>query len=559
MLNNNDNNHLLYIENEIDNIYMNLLVVIGENSDKIDLRELKNSICEKYKFFNKIPVTIVFIGAGKSGKSSVLSNTLNSLRDKQFKEMNFSSLNLKNRLIIYENSEDEYFNVVRKKNKEIIINDDCLDEEKLNKLFEELNLNNGDYEYDEIIVKIPHINVAFQILDTPYLNEYTISIIESCLAQTSIPVFVLVNSINLETKFNEKYFDLLKNLFNKFHDSYYYLVLTKVDLLENKIKSENEKEKNIDLFSSYIKSFLNNLDKINFKFIGLTIFNNQSKNKEIYKNFMNFLIKFNYDNLAVLRFDYFKCLIKSTINGFSLSSSKKNNFSTSEIDDFKKKTDICTLEFEYKLNNFFEKIPILKKDIKILYPYWYNTLKKEMIQNDKKVLKNQYFNKSHFMTDHIELIKITFEGLFQDHVKKLILEVVPVITFSNKNIELCLDDLNKVITNYSIRNLVGIWTKKGAYSDIIVKLFKRVKENKSSVFEKCKKLFESSFKLKFSQIDNVNRTFELTKTFLNIIDRQLLNKREISIFGGKQLLNEHFNSNIDDAFLDQFKLIIKNI
>ena len=103
-------------KNDIDIIYLELLSVIGDSMDRVEIKDLKRDINEKYRFFQKIPMTIVFFGPHLSGKTSLLINTLNIIRDKGKSNIDLSFIcelqHVKSKLVIYENSDDFYFHLV---------------------------------------------------------------------------------------------------------------------------------------------------------------------------------------------------------------------------------------------------------------------------------------------------------------------------------------------------------------------------------------------------------------------------------------------------------------
>ena len=469
-----------------------------------------------------------------------------------------SQIDLKTKLVVYENAEDNYFHVIRKKSQEIQRTDKCNDDNTLKKLFYDIKNISEDEDFDELIIKLPYIPIAIQILDTPQLSDRTIAILQSFLVQTSIPIFVYVNSIVFEVKLSEKYYEILKNVINNYSECYYYVLFTKIDLLDFYFK--NSIEFQIDLFTFNLKNFLQNLEKIGLKLIGLSFVSNQKQDEDLYMYYINFLKDFNYTNLAVMRIDYFKCLLKSSINKFSLAfSKKKNSFNEKDREEnFNLKCEKFRVEFDQKLFNFFESLPTNKEEAKKNFTAWYKILKKNLKENYEHALKNKsYICRKNFMNDHIELVKPCFENLIKDKVKEFIISLIPTITL-NDFPDLCGEALQKVKNSYKFGSYIGLWTKNGVYSDIIVKLFKRIKENQSKVKVNCKDILNSSLKQKSLQLDNTKKNSDVVKSFLKIIDSQEFENRNINVYNTSSLLKNFINTK-HEKFLLKLNQILKNI
>ena len=547
-------------KNDIDIIYLELLSVIGDSMDRVEIKDLKRDINEKYRFFQKIPMTIVFFGPHLSGKTSLLINTLNIIRDKGKSNIDLSFIcelqHVKSKLVIYENSDDFYFHLVRKKDHHIVKTDKCTDNSTLINLIQNFNLETIDF--DELIFKLPHLSIQIQMLDTPLLSEITVTQIKSYLVNTSIPIFVYVSSIVFEVKLNDNYFELMRTFISKFEDCYFYMIFTKIDLLEYNINKYLEDQ--IDLFAFNLKCFLDNIEKINLKLIGLSLVSNKIKeDNQLFSKYIHFLKDFNYTNLAVMRLDYFKCLLKSCINKFSLSVSKKKISNVSEADTLKFKNENYKKVFDYKLAKFFEILPKNIDEVKKNYLGWFNILMKNLKENYEKTLKNNnYFNRKSFMKDHIELIKPCFESLLKDHIKILIGQIILKSTFPDDIQNLCSEALQKVKTSYKLGSYLGIWTKEGVYEDIIMKLFKRIRENWSIVTTNCVKFFESTINLMAKHLENSRKISDLVQNFLKVVESYEHSKTKIIVYNTRVLLTEYLNTKRDD-FSVRLSQIVKNI
>ena len=147
MLNNIEKLKVNYNKNEIDNIYYNLLSVIGDSMDKVELNDLKRDLCEKYSFFMKIPLTLVFFGPQSCGKSTLIVNTIRvMLKGKKDIDLSFMSYVdfLKGKLIVYENADDIYFHIIIKKSQEIVRTDTCVNEANFKRLILQIQSRKED-------------------------------------------------------------------------------------------------------------------------------------------------------------------------------------------------------------------------------------------------------------------------------------------------------------------------------------------------------------------------------------------------------------------------------
>jgi len=218
-------------------------------------------------------------------------------------------------------------------------------------------------------------------------------------------------------------------------------------------------------------------------------------------------------------------------------------------------------DFDTKLKEFLENLPKSKEDIKKNYSLWYRTLKTEMKQNDSNISKNTTvnMNRKDFMIAHLEQVKPVFENLFQEHIKKIIIDIVPSIIFPNNVVDLSSFVLCKIKSNYKFGSYIGIWTKSGVYGDIIVKIFKRMIENKTELMLKCKLFFETIFNMKLAQIDYSNKTSDIVKSLLKIIDHQILSQRELKTSSAKAAFLEYFQSVKENQFINKLKKLVESV
>jgi len=161
------------------------------------------------------------------------------------------------------------------------------------------------------------------------------------------------------------------------------------------------------------------------------------------------------------------------------------------------------------------------------------------------------------MKIHIEYIKPVFENLFQELIKRFILDLIPSIVFPTQSIDVTAI-LTKVKSNYQFGTYIGIWTKNGVYRDIIVKIFKRLSENKDELIKICKNYYDLTYDLKLSQIDHSNRTTDIVKHLLKIIDLQALGKKEVKLFSVRESLSGYFSSN-ENSFLIKLRKIMEGL
>jgi len=535
-----------YSTNEIDNLYLNLLSVISENPDKLEIIQLKKDLGEKYKFFKNLPITLIVLGSKSSGKKSLVLNIINSYTCKSTPEIDFFFIRekviSKNILIVYENSENNNFQVLRKKDKEVIY---CDETNRLEDIRTNFFKGEFSYDFDEIVIKIPQFQVATQIVCFPSLNEHTVSLIDNYLVNTSIPIFLYVCSFDIEIRTFDKHFDYLKSLSNRHLNSYFYLVMTKVDLFEEKIMS---KQRQRDKNSCDFISLVNNLDKLGLKYIGLTVINNlNTNNKENYRNIFKFVTDFYRDNISILKMEYFKCLLRSSINKFYLESSRKRTSSreASNIKNFKEKLEE---QLETKLTEFLANLPKTKKEIKCRFSQRYETFKEIMKKNDNDILKGKkYMNRMSFMGDHFELIKSHFDTFLKEIITNVMLDIYPNIQFHQYMNELCTEFLFNITTNYQVGSYVGIWSKDGVYSDIIEKLFERLKDNKSVIVQSCKIIFQKALEQNFTYLEFISKSGDLVKHLYKLIDTQLVRTREIEMFTAKIFLFQYFSKKQDEV------------
>ncbi len=517
-----------YSTNEVDNLYLNLLSVISENPDKLEINQLKKDLGEKYKFFKNLPLTLIVLGSKSSGKKSLVINIINSFRSESTHEIDFFFIRekekSKNILIVYENSENNNFHVLRKRDKEIIYCDETDRLEGIRRSFFKADFN---HDFDEIVIKIPQFPVAIQIVCFPSLNEQTVSLIDNYLVHTSIPIFLHVCSFDYEVKSFDKQFDYLKSLFNRHMNSYFYLIMTKFDLFDYRLISKQIQR---DKFSHNILNFLNNLEKLGLKYIGLIVINNLNTNdKENYRNLLKYVTDFHIDNISILKMEYFKCLLRSSINKFYLTSSKKKNSSrdATNIKNFKEK---LVEELETKLTELFANLPKTKKDIKSQFAKWYQNFKEIMKKNDNDILKGKkYINRMSFMGDHFELIKSHFDAFSKEIMSNVMLEIYPNIQFHQYINELCTESLFKFSSNYQVGSFVGIWSKDGVYSDIIEKLFERLIDNKSVLIQSCKLIFQRALDQNFTYLEFISKSGDLVKHLYKLTDVQEVKIRTFSI------------------------------
>jgi hypothetical protein len=544
-----------YSTNELDNLYLNLLSAISENPDKLEIIQLKKDLGEKYKFFKSLPHTLIVLGSKSSGKKSFAFNIINSLRNESSElspDIDFFFIRekekFKNVLIVYENSENSNIQVLRKKDQEIIYCDEVGRLEELR-----TNLSKGDliHDFDEILIKLPYFPFPLQILCSPSFNEQTVSLIDNHLVNTSIPIFLHVCSFDCEVKSTDKQFDYLKFLFNKYSHSYFYLVMTKIDTVDIKLKPSSGEQK----MKHYVQSFLKCLEKVELKYVGLTVINNLEADKGIYREIFKFLTDFHRENISILKMDYFKCLLRSSINKFSLASSKKKNSSmeATNITNFKEELEE---QLDSRLSELLTNLPKTKKEIKNHYRKWYDTFKEVMKKNDSKVLMNKkYMNRMSFMEDHYELIKPHFDTFLKEVTCKVMMEVYPNIQFNQYMNELHTESLFILSSSYQVGSYVGIWSKEGVYSEIIEKLFERLKANKSVLIHSCKEIFQRALDQNMTYLEFISKSGDLVKHLYKLIELQTVRSREIEVATAKMLLVQYCNKRQDEVS----KVIIKTL
>ena len=544
-----------YNTNEVDNLYLNILSAISEYPDKIEINNLKKDIGEKYKFFTNMPLTLVLIGPKSSGKKSIIYNILNSIKTESSLELDFI-LNTdidpsKKKLIVYENSYNNLYQILRKRDNDIIYLEEG---DNLEEIKNKLMISHINDDYEDIVIKLPLIPFAIQILYTPFINEQTLSSIDNYLVQTSLPIFIHVCSFDHEYKIFDKQYDYLKSLVNRYLNSYFYLIMTNLDKVKDTLRTDSQ----IGIFTNNINNFINNIDKIRLKYIKLTAINEfRMNNKDIYSDIFKYLYDFYRNNVLVVKIEYFKCLLRSSVNKLYLVNSERKKSSLQISSNSSNLKENISTKFEEKLSEFFSALPKTKKDIKSQYSKWYETFKEIMKKNDNESLKNKmYVNRKSFMADHIQLIKPHFNTFFKEIISKLMLDCYPSIMLTTFIEELCTDVVFILDTNYQVGSFVGIWSKDGVYSDIIEKMFKRLKDNQDALMTNCKNIFEKALNSNMSHMEFISKLSDLIKDLYTIIDSQVLKNKDIEMYTPKSLLYDYFKEKEDkfpQKLIEKFK------
>jgi len=175
-------------------------------------------------------------------------------------------------------------------------------------------------EFDILVIKIPHLPYPVKIFDTPGLQNDTVNIIDSYFSTTLIPIFIITSSF--EANLSDGYIESLGKIKSHFEGSYFYLIITKINLLSEDVNDMN-------LFKTNLNNILNYTEQIDLKLIGLNLMVDNN-----YTSYIKYLKDFNDNYLALFKMDYFKSLIRSCFKKFSQAISHNNYDSKLQVNSF---------------------------------------------------------------------------------------------------------------------------------------------------------------------------------------------------------------------------------
>ena len=392
-------------------------------------------------------------------------------------------------------------------------------------------------EFDILVIKIPHLPYPVKIFDTPGLQNDTVNIIDSYFSTTLIPIFIITSSF--EANLSDGYIDSLGKIKSHFEGSYFYLIITKINLLSEDVNDMN-------LFKTNLNNILNYTEQIDLKLIGL---NSMVDNN--YTSYIKYLKDFNDNYLALFKMDYFKSLIRSCIKNFSQAISYNNYDSKLQFNSFPKQS--YDEQFDRKLESFFNSIPKTSNEIIKNFSYWYDNLYKYLKENlDKKLKNKNYMNKNSYNTEQIDYVKPYFNCLLTEKIKSFVKEIIPTIIFPEYSIEFFIEE-SIISRNKNIfENEIGEWSKSAIF-DIILKLFEMLSQNKDKIMIKCKNLFH--IYLNFNKIKDEPNPSYIIKTILKIIDSQQILNRNIKVYTLREALKQILNKKNHDLEIKLRKIL----